>query len=99
MSSEQLTQKQRAQRQSKQSLVIRKLNDRTVSGGPTFRCKVYPPRDATGAGAPERDGGQLGADSISVAGACAGTPGYKDSPNTERSTKPAKLSLTRARVE
>lgn len=68
--------KQRTQRPNhKQSFVIRKLNDLTVSGGLTVRCKVYPPRDATGAGAAKRGGGQLGADSISVAGACAGTPG------------------------
>lgn len=42
----------------KQSLVIRKLNDTTISGGPTLRCGVYPPRDATGADAARRDGGQ-----------------------------------------
>ncbi|KAJ8725889.1 hypothetical protein PYW08_004072 [Mythimna loreyi] len=55
-----------------------------------MRCKVYPPRDATGAGAAGRDGGQLAADSISVAGACAGTPGSGDPSSTHT---PAKLSL------
>lgn len=59
----------------KQRLLICKLNEHTISGVHAFGCKVYPPRDATDAGAPERDGGQLAADSICVAGACAGTPG------------------------
>lgn len=80
----------------KQRLLICKLNEHTISGVHVFGCKVYPPRDATDAGAPERDGGQLAADSICVAGACAGTPG--ENPRTPLTTNKNTCRVATTRV-
>ncbi|KAF9422216.1 hypothetical protein HW555_002025, partial [Spodoptera exigua] len=75
------------------NIIIRKLNGHTISGVHAFGCKVYPPRDATDAGAPERDGGQLAADSICVASACAGTPG--ENPRYPTTINTCQIATTR----